>query len=91
MNTIEINGKQYPCHMTMGAMVRFKNDTGKDVSEMGNDTVSATRLIYHMIAAASNAKGVPFEMSFEDFADNITPDQLAAMMPNEEAKPGKKK
>ena len=33
---IMINGKAYPCRQTMGAMLRFKKETGKEVTELGN-------------------------------------------------------
>ena len=32
--TILIGGREYPCRVTMGAMVRFKRECGRDVSEM---------------------------------------------------------
>ena len=48
--TISIDGKEYPCRPTMGAMLRFKEQTGKDISEISGGVassphVSATMLI----------------------------------------------
>ena len=31
---IEVGSKAYPCCLTMGAMLLFKRNTGKDVSQM---------------------------------------------------------
>lgn len=31
---IKLGDKEYPCRVTMGAMVRFKNETGKDMSRL---------------------------------------------------------
>ena len=38
---ITINGTSYPCKMTLGAMLRFKELTGKEVSEISQTEVSA--------------------------------------------------
>lgn len=37
MKKIQVYGKEYPMRMTMGAMRRFKHETGTDVSQMGTD------------------------------------------------------
>ena len=34
MKKIQVYGKEYPMRMTMGAMRRFKQETGMEVSEM---------------------------------------------------------
>lgn len=31
MKKIKIKGQEYPCRVTMGAMVRFKRESGKDI------------------------------------------------------------
>ena len=31
---IKVGDKEFPCRVTMGAMVRFKNESGKDVSKL---------------------------------------------------------
>ena len=36
MIEVKINGKSYPCRPTMGAMLRFKKETGKEVTEISN-------------------------------------------------------
>ena len=31
---VTIDGQEYPCRPTMGAMLRFKRETGKEVNEI---------------------------------------------------------
>lgn len=77
MKTITINGKQYPCRVTMGAMLRFKRETGKDASQIGHDDVSdLITLLWCCIASASKADGVEFDLGLLDFADRLDPTTL---------------
>lgn len=77
MKTITINGKQYPCRVTMGAMLRFKHETGKDVSELGQtDVADLITLLWCCVASASKADGVEFCLGLMDFADQLEPDTL---------------
>ena len=41
MNKVIICAKEYPSRVTMGAMIDFKHETGKDVNEIGADVVLA--------------------------------------------------
>lgn len=76
---ITIDGESYPCTPTMGAMVRFEKETGRDISEINPGKVSDLCMyLYCSVAAAANKSGKTFDMSFEDFADRITPDDMAA-------------
>ena len=74
--TIEIEGKKYPCRQTMGAMLRFKQETGKDVSEIGNGFSDLCAYLYCCVASASKHDGIAFEYSLMDFADSLTPQDL---------------
>lgn len=77
MNKIEINGKQYPCRITMGAMLRFKQETDKDVSQMKPDDMGdLITLLWCCVASASKAEGVEFGMSLMDFADCLDPETM---------------
>lgn len=77
MKRLKIDGKEYPCRVTMGAMLRFKQETGKDVSELGqNDVADLVTLLWCCIASACAADGVTFGMSLMDFADRLEPDTL---------------
>lgn len=66
-----MNGKQYPCRPTMGAILRFKQETGKEVSEISglSDWVA---YLYCCIASATRCDtGTEFPLSLMDFADSI--------------------
>lgn len=77
MNKIEINGKQYPCRVTMGAMLRFRNEAGKDVTQLNSDDIGdLVTLLWCCVASASNADGVEFDMSLMDFADSLDPETV---------------
>ena len=76
---VTINNVAYPCRPTMGAMLRFKKETGKEVTEM--DATSFTELctyLYCCVASASAADKVPFDMSLMDFADALSPEDMTA-------------
>lgn len=77
MKTITINGKTYPCRVTMGALLRFKRETGHDISQIGETDVEALiTLLWCCVASASKADGVEFGMSLMDFADLLSSDTL---------------
>jgi len=72
---IIINGTEYPVRMTMGALLRFKQQTGKDVSEC-KDVADMIILLWCMIASACAADNIPFTLSLEKFADSCSPEDL---------------
>lgn len=92
-----INGIAYPCRPTMGAMLRFKRETGKEVTEMNAESFSELCVyLYCCVASASAADKIEFDMTLMEFADSILPDDLAkwatALQANTTAvKSGKKK
>lgn len=74
---ININGEAYPCSPTMGAMLRFKQETGREITEI--DPGSLTDLCTYLwccIVSASKREGKPFDLSLMDFADSITPESM---------------
>lgn len=73
---IKIDGKEYPCRQTMGAMLRFKQETGKEVTEIGGNLSDICAYLFCCVASACRKDNVPFDMSLMDFADSITPDDL---------------
>lgn len=74
---ITINGNEYPCRITMGAMLRFKRETGRDVSQMADDDVAdMVTFLWCCIASACHADGVPFDIALMDFADMLGPDSI---------------
>lgn len=76
---ITINGEAYPCRPTMGAMLRFKEQTGKEITDM--DVNSFTELCAYLwccIKSACAREKRPFDLSLMDFADSIDPDDITA-------------
>ena len=81
MKKIEVivNGKAFPCRTTMGAMLRFKRETGKEVVDITDWAFTdLCTFLWCCVASASKADGKKFDLSLMDFADNITPDELEA-------------
>ncbi|MCR5841959.1 MAG: hypothetical protein K6G86_07770 [Bacteroidales bacterium] len=77
---VKIGGKSYPCRMTMGAMLRFKRITGREVSEANMGSVSDLAILFYCCtASACNADGVPFDMNCDTFCDRIDPESMDAM------------
>lgn len=73
---ITINGKQYPCRQTMGAMLRFKQETGKEITATDGSLSDMCTYLWCCIVSACKSDGVAFDMSLMDFADSITPDTM---------------
>lgn len=75
---IEVGGKEVPCRLTMGAMLLFKQNVGKDVSQMdGSDMEELLWLMWCCIVCACKADEVEFDIDFERFTCMITPDDVS--------------
>ena len=75
-----VDGVSYPCRMTLGAMLRFKRETGREVSEIAQGGISdIVTLIWCCTCSACKADGIQFNLSLEDFCDNLEPDELEKM------------
>lgn len=75
---IRVKDLDYPLRLNMGAMLRFKRITGKEVSELReSDVEGMITLVYCCTAAACNADGVEFAYTLEDFADNLEPESFS--------------
>ena len=75
--TITVNGTAYPCRPTLGAMLRFKQETGKEITQI--DGASFTDLCTYLwccIVSASKRDGKAFDLSLMDFADSIEPNDM---------------
>lgn len=76
---ITINNVAYPCRPTMGAMLRFKRETGKEVTEITDTSFTdLCTYLYCCVASASAADGKDFSLSLMDFADALNPDDMTA-------------
>ena len=76
MKRITVYGKEYPMRMTMGAMLRFKRETDRDVSEIGTDVGLMVIFLFCCVASACNADGVAFDLDVDKFADGLGMDML---------------
>lgn len=89
---ITIKGVRYPVRMTMGAILRFKRETGRDVSEIKNtDVADQIILLWCIVASACAADNVPFNLSLEEFADALAPDALGLLEDGPDDEDGTKK
>ena len=81
--TINVDGQKYPCRPTMGAMLRFKKETGREVTEMKGD--SLTDICTYLWCCVKSASS----------ADRIDQSDLVAwssmVMGQDEPEPGGKK
>ncbi len=76
---IVINGKAYPCRETMGAMLRFHRETGRDATKMDPSSVSdLCTYLWCCVSSACKADGTDFGMSLMDFADAVTAGDMTA-------------
>ncbi len=93
MTNVRIEDKEYPCRVTMGAMVRFKRKMGFDVSKLDpGDMEGLMAFIWCCVVSACHADSVEFDMDFEDFADRLTPVDISGFFGTpEDTTDGKKK
>lgn len=75
---IQIDGASFPCRQTMGAMLRFKRETGKEVTELHADSISdMVTFLWCCISSACQHDKIDFNLSLMDFADSISNEDLA--------------
>ena len=76
---VTIDGNKYPCRPTMGAMLRFKRETGKEVTELKDSNISELCVyLFCCVQSACAADKKPFEMELMEFADALNPEDLTA-------------
>lgn len=72
MNKISLYEKEYPIRVSMGAMRRYKRETGQDMNLMGGDIDLMLVFMYCCVAGACNADDVPFDLDIDKFADGMS-------------------
>ncbi len=78
--TVTVGGRELPCRLTMGAMVRYKRETGQDVSELnGQDLAAIGALIWCCVKSTCAADGIEMEMGMDEFLDHIDADNLPTL------------
>ena len=77
MKKIKIKGQEYPCRVTMGVMVRFKRESGKDIREVNQADVDLMLMfLWCCVKSACNADGVEFDIAFDRFVDMLEPEDF---------------
>lgn len=77
MKKIIIRGVEYPCYVTMGALLRFKRETGKDFSQIAQDDIEAVLTFFWCCAVSACAKeGTEFPFGLLAFADELDPSAM---------------
>ena len=74
---ITIDGKAYPTRASMGAMLRFTRETGKELSEALTFTDQITYL-WCCVVSACSADGIEFGMDLLTFADHLDAEDVQA-------------
>ena len=75
--SVTIDGRELPCRPTMGAMLRYKEATGREATTI--DASSVTDIVTYLwccVVSACKRDGISFDMSLMDFADGLDPDAL---------------
>lgn len=70
---MKIGDREYPMRLTLGAMLRFQRETGKELNEAEAD-MSMTMLIVLMwccLVSACQADGVECDLTMEQMADRL--------------------
>lgn len=75
---VTIAGSTYPMRLTMGAMIRFKRESGKEITEASSIEDMIT-CVHSCIKSASNADKVEFGYTVEELGDLLTPDQFTEL------------
>ena len=75
--TITAQGRALPCYPTMGAMLRFKRRTGKEVQQIqSDDTEQLFLFLFCCVQSACARDGVDFQLDEMQFADTLTPQEM---------------
>lgn len=77
--TIVVDGQAYPCRETMGAMLRFKQETGEEVTAITESLENFVTYLWCCVTSACKHDKVDFGMGLMDFADALEPDQLSML------------
>ena len=92
MQTIKINGEEYPCYVTMGAFVDFKNETGREASGISSlDLSDMVVFLWCCVRSACRAKKKEFPYSLQEFADAADPAGLNEFYAQQAEEDSKKK
>lgn len=81
MRKIKLLGKEYPYTASMGALIRYKEVSGKDVSEDTDaDASSVILMMWCGVKAACSALDITFDMDLQQFTDALEPEEFIAFL-----------
>ena len=64
---ITVNGTAYPCSPTMGAMLRFKEQTGREITQIDPSSLSdLCTYLWCCVKAGAKREGKEFDLSLMD-------------------------
>ena len=70
-------GEEFPVEINLGAMLLFKKETGKEVTDADMGGLSdLTHLLWAGTVSASEVAGVKFDYTPQQFANRLTPEAL---------------
>lgn len=78
MNRIRIEGTEYPCYMTLGAMLQYKRMTGHEVTDMDGAELSLLIiLLFCCVQSCCRKEGISFPYKDEmEMADRMGQNDL---------------
>ncbi len=62
----------------MGAMLRFKNETGREVTDIDGGFSDLCTYLWCCVVSACKKDNIPFDLSLMDLADSIEPAEINA-------------
>lgn len=76
---ITIDNVAYPAKPSLGAMLMFKDTTGKEVNELNPESpTEMTVWLYSCTKAESARQKIAFDLGLQDFANALDVDALTA-------------
>jgi len=70
--SITINEEVYPCAMTMGAFLEFKQQTGYDLAKADMTSLSDNAtFMWCVIKSSCRREKKQFDLSLQDFCDSV--------------------
>lgn len=65
INSVTINGKYYPCRLTVGTLKRFKDKTGKEIDAL-KDMFTICELLFMAVTETCNKQNKKFPYTSSD-------------------------
>lgn len=92
MSTVRVKDKDYPIAVTMWALITFKREKGKPVSELDPEDIEGfTYYSWLCVKGACMRDSIPFDVSFEDFQYLVVGDPSEALLVSKIEEQEKKK